>query len=127
LGAYALFPFFPSQPPRLLFPDVGAPTITTVVRRLNLAILNKATIHVAVFPSAHVSSTFSAAWALFLSIPDRRQWAWIVLIYACSVSIATIYGRYHYAADVVSGFAVSLVAGMVGLLLARREIFEHVV
>ena len=31
-------------------------------------------------------------------------------VYAISVSIATVYGRYHYVADVLAGFAVSLIA-----------------
>jgi membrane-associated phospholipid phosphatase len=30
--------------------------------------------------------------------------------YAALVSIATVYGRYHYGADVAAGFAVSLLA-----------------
>ena len=30
--------------------------------------------------------------------------------YAVSVAVATVYGRYHYAADAVAGFAVSLLA-----------------
>jgi membrane-associated phospholipid phosphatase len=116
LTAYALFPYFPSQPPRIAFPDVDVPGVTTFIRRFNLAILRAATIHVGVFPSAHVSSAFSAAWGMFVVLP-RKKWAgWALVFYAVSVSLATIYGRYHYAADVLGGFAVSLVAGAVALL-----------
>jgi membrane-associated phospholipid phosphatase len=119
LLAYALFPFFPSQPPRLVFPNVDNPGITTVLRRLNLAILRSATIHVGVFPSAHVSSAFSAAWGMFLLLPRRKIFGWALLVYAVSVSLATIYGRYHYVADVVAGFGVSLIAAVVAVLLHR--------
>ena len=35
----------------------------------NLWLLNSATIHSSVFPSAHVSSAFSAAWGLFAVLP----------------------------------------------------------
>jgi membrane-associated phospholipid phosphatase len=120
LGAYALFPYFPSQPPRIVFPGIDNPGITTWVRDLNLYILTKATIHVGVFPSAHVSSAFSAAWGMFLIFRRRKVFGWALAAYAISVSLATIYGRYHYAADVLAGFAVSLVAATICLSLAKR-------
>lgn len=122
LAAYALFPYFPSRPPRVLFPGIDEPGVATWVRHVNLYILSRATIHAGVFPSAHVSSTFSAAWAMFLIFPQRKLLGWGLVFYAVSVSIATIYGRYHYAADVVAGFGVSLLAGTicVWMRIARR-------
>jgi membrane-associated phospholipid phosphatase len=120
LAAYALFPYFPSQPPRLVFPHADLPAATNFLRRFNLAILNAATIHVGVFPSAHVSSAFAAAWGMFLAFPKRKLFGWILLVYACSVSISTIYGRYHYSADVLAGIALSLTAAAIAYLLARR-------
>ena len=33
-----------------------------------------------------------------------------MLAYAISVSIATVYGRYHYGVDALAGFGVSLLA-----------------
>ncbi len=119
LAAYALFPYFPSQPPRIVFPGADNPAFTSWARHLNLFLLSKATIHIGVFPSAHVSSAFSAAWAMFLLIPERKAFGWGLLLYAISVSIATIYGRYHYSADVLAGFAVSLVAAALCLLFRR--------
>jgi membrane-associated phospholipid phosphatase len=113
LIAYALFPYFPSQPPRVLYHGLDDPTVASWVRRFNLWILRRATIHVGVFPSAHVSSAFAAAWAMFVLLPKQKRFGWGVLVYAISVSIATIYGRYHYAADVAAGFGVSLIAAMV--------------
>ena len=118
LTAYALFPFFPSQPPRFLFPAADPPNFTNWVRHLNIYLLDRTSIHSGVFPSAHVSSAFSAAFAMFLLLPNQKSYGIGVLTYAICVSIATIYGRYHYAADVLAGFAVSLVAG--GLCLVRR-------
>jgi membrane-associated phospholipid phosphatase len=117
LAAYALFPYFPSLPPRYAFPLVEPPAVTWV-RELNLAVLHGATIHSGVFPSAHVSSVFSAVWALYFLFPDRPWLVRIMLIYAFSVSLATVYGRYHYVADVLAGFAVSLIA--LGVAFAMR-------
>ena len=112
LGAYALFPFFPSEPPRLLFPTAVIPTVTTWARTLNLWILKKGTIHVCVFPSAHVSSAFAAAWGMFFVLP-RKRIAWALLVYALSVSLSTIYGRYHYTADVLAGIGISVLAAAI--------------
>jgi membrane-associated phospholipid phosphatase len=126
LVAYALFPYFPSQPPRIVFPGLDDPAVTSWLRRFNLWILRKATIHAGVFPSAHVSSAFAAAWAMFVLLPKQKRFGWGVLIYAISVSVATIYGRYHYAADVAAGFGVSLIAAVAAVCIrsARGESLE---
>jgi membrane-associated phospholipid phosphatase len=121
LLAYALFPYFPSQPPRIAFPGFDDPHIVTWVRRLNLFILNRATIHVGVFPSAHVSSAFACAWAMFLLFPKRKRIGWALVIYAASVGLATIYGRYHYTADVIAGFGISLVAGAIAIFFVESK------
>jgi membrane-associated phospholipid phosphatase len=110
LGAYALFPYFPSDPPRVLFPGSDLPHILTALRRLNLYIVGGYGIHSSVFPSAHVSSAFSAAWGLLRTIPEKRWIGWSMAAYAVLVSIATIYGRYHYGVDALAGFTVSLIA-----------------
>jgi membrane-associated phospholipid phosphatase len=120
LLAYALFPFFPSDPPRVAFGGSDMPNITSVVRQLNLWLVGSYGIHSSVFPSAHVSSAFSAAWALFAYLPERRRIGWGMLVYAVSVALGTIYGRYHYAADVAAGMAVSFVPAAM-ILLARHR------
>jgi membrane-associated phospholipid phosphatase len=58
---------------------------------------------------------------MFLLLPGRKRFGWGVLVYAISVSLATIYGRYHYAADVAAGFSVSLIAGAMCLWLRRGK------
>jgi membrane-associated phospholipid phosphatase len=40
---------------------------------------------------------------------------------ACSVSVATIYGGYHYAADVAAGFGLSRVAAVAAFALRDRR------
>lgn len=120
LIAYALFPYFPSEPPRTLFGASDLPNVTSELRRLNLWLVGGYGIHSSVFPSAHVSSAFSAAWALLIFLPERKSVGSGMLVYASSVAVAVIYGRYHYAVDSLAGFAVSLIAAGVGLLLARR-------
>lgn len=110
LLAYALFPYFPSDPPRTAFLGMDLPNIVTPLRRLNLAIVGGYGIHSSVFPSAHVSSAFSAGWGLLIFLPEHRATAWGMLAYAVAVAIATVYGRYHYAVDALAGFGISLFA-----------------
>jgi membrane-associated phospholipid phosphatase len=127
LLAYALFPYFPSDPPRVAFGGTDMPNIATPLRQLNLWLLGNYGIHTSVFPSAHVSSAFSAAWALFAFLPERKRYGWGMLVYAISVAVATVYGRYHYAADVAAGIVISLIPGLM-ILLARplrlRDLLE---
>jgi membrane-associated phospholipid phosphatase len=120
LLSYALFPYFPTDPPRVAFGGTDMPHITTALRELNLWLVNGYGIHSSVFPSAHVSSAFSAAWALFAFLPERKRYGWGMLIYAASVAVATIYGRYHYAADAVAGIGISLIPAAMILLALRR-------
>lgn len=123
LLAYSLFPYFPSQPPRIAFPQVDPPQVFTAMRGLNLWILEHGTIHSGVFPSAHVSSAFSAAWAMFFALPRRKVFGWAMLLYAVGVAIATVYGRYHYLADALAGFGISVAAAalfQIGRLFPSR-------
>ena len=121
LLSYALIPYFPTQPPRIAFAGLDTPNYSTVLRSTNLFLLRNATIHVGVFPSAHVSSAFSAAWGLFLLLPKHKRTAWLVLIYAVCVSTATVYGRYHYGSDVIAGFGVSLIAAAVAFVFRLHD------
>lgn len=120
LLAYAMFPYFPSDPPRVLFPGLDMPGVMTGMRRLNLALVGGYGIHSSVFPSAHVSSAFSAAWGAVCFLPERRWVGRIAVLYAVLVSVSTVYGRYHYAVDAVAGFAVSLAALAVAVGLRKN-------
>ena len=108
LGAYALFPYFISEPPRTAFPGENLPHFLTFLRRFNLWIAGRYDIHSSVFPSAHVSSVFSAAWGLLETLPKRRWIGWSMAAFGLCVVVATVYGRYHYAVDAAAGIAISL-------------------
>ena len=58
---------------------------------------------------------------MFLTVPRRKAFGVGLLIYALSVSVATVYGRYHYAADAIAGFGISLVAALAALTLAINK------
>jgi membrane-associated phospholipid phosphatase len=65
------------------------------------------------FPSGHVMGSFVAligAWRY------RRYLFWVFLPLFVAMCLSTIYGRYHYIADVFAGILV----GAVGFILAER-------
>lgn len=74
LLAYALLPFFPSGSPRTEFPGQDLPSYSSLFRRFNLWILNRADIRSSVFPSGHVVTAFSAAFGMMIALPERK-WA----------------------------------------------------
>jgi membrane-associated phospholipid phosphatase len=64
-------------------------------------------VHGGAFPSAHVSGSFVvmlAAWRY------RRRLFWALLPFFAAMLLATVYGRYHYVADVFAGLLVAFLA-----------------
>ena len=121
LSAYAMFPYFPSEPPRTVFPGEDFPAYMTIFRRFNWAMLGSYGIHTSVFPSAHVAGGFSAAFTLRCVLPEKK-WAWrFLLVLAILIATATVYGRYHYLADAAAGLAIALAVFGLTLVLERRE------
>jgi len=110
LLCYAQFPFWPSDPPRVVFLSQDLPSYGTAFRRFNLWMLGNYGIHTSVFPSAHVAGAFAAAFGAFRALPEHRWVSRFLLAIASLIAIATVYGRYHYLADAVAGLLVALVA-----------------
>src|SRR5271157_76376 len=107
LATYALFPFFPSTPPRVLFHDLPGPTVAPLLRKLNLWILGNYGIPSSVFPSGHVAAVTATALAVRAEFPRLGI---VFLVAAASIAAATVYGRYHYAADAVVGALIATAA-----------------
>ncbi len=120
LLAYALFPYFPSDPPWTVFPGEDFPAYGSIFRQFNGALLAGHGIRTSVFPSAHVSGAFSAAFALLRVLPERRWVGRLNLVLAVLIATATVYGRYHYAVDAVAGFGIAVVVA----LICRRQAVE---
>ena len=121
LLAYAQFPFWPSEPPRTVFPGEDAPSLQTIFRRFNWFLLGGYGIHTSVFPSAHVSGAFASAFGVMRALPEKPWAGRTLLAMAVLIATATVYGRYHYVVDAVAGFAVSVVALALGLLAGRSS------
>ena len=110
LIAYAQFPFWPSEPPRTLWPGQDFPSYETPFRRFNWWLLGGYGIHTSVFPSAHVSGAFSAAFGMIAVLPEKPWVGRCLLVMAVLIATATVYGRYHYLADALAGLACAVLA-----------------
>lgn len=103
---YGAVPFLTALPPRL-DPKDPFPVPAGALRRLNLWVLNRGSIQVNTFPSAHVAATGAAALAVYHFAPAVGP---LFLLVAMGVALGAVYGRYHYAADAIVGAAVALVS-----------------
>lgn len=75
-------------------------------------------VHGAAFPSAHVAGSTVA----LLAARRYRLWLfWIFLPFYISMCVATVYGRYHYVADVLAGIAVGATGWAAGQWLLERR------
>ena len=74
-------------------------------------------VHGAAFPSAHVAGSMVAILA---SGRYSRRLFWICLPFFLCMCVATVYGRYHYIADVLGGLVVGTVGFLAGSRLMRQ-------
>ena len=104
---FGCLPWIQSRPPRVL--ETGEPWRSSF-RRLNQRVVGAASIQVNTCPSGHAAEALAAA-LLVSSAPAPIVAA--MLFAALGVSAGAVYGRYHYALDAISGWAVALVVWLV--------------
>lgn len=67
----------------------------------------------AAFPSEHVAGSFAALWGAW----RHRRWLfWVMLPLVMCMCLSTVWGRYHYVADIFAG----IVTGTLGYLLGHK-------
>ncbi|MGC1167376.1 MAG: phosphatase PAP2 family protein [Candidatus Acidiferrales bacterium] len=75
-------------------------------------------VHGAAFPSAHVAGSTVA----ILAARRYKPWLfWLCLPFFASMCVATVYGRYHYIADVLAGLAVGVAGWAAGQYVMNRH------
>ncbi len=109
LITYGLLPVIPVESPRLAYAGQDLPAIHSVWRDINVWILDHLDISTSVFPSGHVAVAFSSAFGIKRALPGDPKLFAFFLGLACSVYLATIYGRYHYVIDGLASILISLV------------------
>jgi membrane-associated phospholipid phosphatase len=103
-SCFAVTPFVPALPPRVLTGYDMFEIPPNRIRALNRWVLRRASIQAITFPSAHVAA--STATALVLLRLEPRV-GLIFLWVALSIAVATVVGGYHYAADVLFALLIA--------------------
>jgi membrane-associated phospholipid phosphatase len=66
----------------------------------------------AAFPSQHVAGSFAALWGAW----RHRRWLfWVMLPLVLCMCVSTVWGRYHYVADIFAG----MVTGTLGYVIGK--------
>ena len=106
-ACYGLLPWIQTRPPRAIEPPGAMERRRLAFRRLNHAVLDRASVQVNTFPSGHAATAVAAALATARFLPDLLA---PLLAAAGAIAVSTVVGRYHYAADTVLGVAVGVAA-----------------
>lgn len=98
---FGMLPWIPTRPPRAL--EGGVPWRATF-RRVNARVLGTASIGANTFPSGHAAEALAAALLVIGAPPVVMVW---MFFNAAAIAAGAVFGRYHYAADAIAGFAVA--------------------
>jgi membrane-associated phospholipid phosphatase len=98
---HSIVSFYQTYPP-WKFRDVS---LSGPLRKLNFLVIRHASISVNTFPSAHVAASMALAFAMLY-----LHWiaGLVFLFLAISITLSTVIGRYHYAADALFGFFLAI-------------------
>lgn len=114
---YVLFPLFPSTPPRSFFHDSPHPLVQPFFRKTNFWILGQYGIVSSVFPSGHVAAVTATTLTVRHHLPRLGL---VFIVVALSIAVATVYGRYHYAADALAGAVIGIAGFSLSSYLHRQ-------
>lgn len=111
-GCYGVLPWLPTRPPRAV---EGAPVRPSgLVKRLNLLVLGVASVQLNTFPSGHVAASLATALAVWASLPLA---GFALGLLAVAITLGSVFGRYHYAADAMAGVALALIGVAISRLV----------
>ena len=104
-ASYLFFALFPVDSPFYLFPRLGAPFEGHFFYDLVHFVSGQGGARGGAFPSSHVS----VATVVFLVVWHReRRLAFVIAPIVSGLIVATVYGRFHYAVDVVAGLGLAV-------------------
>jgi membrane-associated phospholipid phosphatase len=72
----------------------------------------------AAFPSEHVAGSVAALWGAW----RHRRWLfWVMLPLVLCMCVSTVWGRYHYLADILGGIVTGTLGYVIGACLMRKR------
>jgi len=99
---FAMLPWFQTRPPRAVGLDAPWRSRWRIV---NLRMLDAGSVQVNTFPSGHAAEALACALLVSGGPPLVSGW---MFFNAAAISAGAVFGRYHYAADAIAGWAVAL-------------------
>jgi membrane-associated phospholipid phosphatase len=72
----------------------------------------------AAFPSEHVAGSVAVVWGAWR---HRRWFFWVMLPLVTAMCVSTIWGRYHYVADIFGGIITGTLGYFIGYWLMNRR------
>jgi membrane-associated phospholipid phosphatase len=100
---FLVYPLFPVDGPRFLVGPAPAPD--GPIRRYVLALLERGSSRGTAFPSSHVAASVVAA---LCALQHQRRLGVIAAVIAAGLTIATVYGGFHYAVDALAGLVLGV-------------------
>ena len=110
LACYAALPWLRSRPPRVIEGPAVIESRAPVLRRLNTAILDGASVQANTLPSGHVAGALAASLALTAFLPVAGL---VFGVLTVLIALSAALCRYHYVVDCVSGAAVAILAWVI--------------
>jgi membrane-associated phospholipid phosphatase len=111
---FIIYALFPVDGPRYLVGPAAAPD--GPVRRFVLALLERGSSRGTAFPSSHVAASVVSA---LCALRFQRPVGVVVAVVAAALTLATVYGGFHYAVDAIAGLLLGIVAWLVAMRLWR--------
>ena len=99
---FGMLPWLQTRPPRAVGLDAAW---RSRWRAVNLKMLAAGSVQVNTFPSGHAAEALACALLLSAGPPLL---AGAMFVAAAAIAAGTVFGRYHYAADAIAGWAVAL-------------------
>jgi membrane-associated phospholipid phosphatase len=105
LACYGMLPWVQTRPPRMLGLEMAIARRPAFVRRANVLVLRGGSVQANTIPSGHAAGAWATALAAGTFVPEACL---PLVVLAVSITIASVVGRYHYAADAVLGVLVAV-------------------
>jgi membrane-associated phospholipid phosphatase len=104
--SYTLFWLYPVEGPRWYFAGQYVNNVDgPVFRELVEFVIDKAAVHGGAMPSSH---TGVALVIMVFCFRHYRPYGWLLLPLVVGLAIGTVWGRFHYASDVVVGALIAI-------------------
>lgn len=110
LICYAMLPWIRTRPPRAIGDHPIIDSRRVALRRMNLLVLHRGSIHANTVPSGHAAGAMATALMVMEYLPGAGL-ALVALAFA--IMAGSIVGRYHYLMDSVLGALVAVAVWMI--------------